>query len=80
MKQNWKPGTLIYPLPAILVSCGEDETEYNLLTVSWTGTICTNPPMCYISVRKERHSHAILTRTKAFVMNLTTEDMAFATE
>ncbi len=80
MKQNWKPGTLIYPLPAILVSCGEDETEYNLLTVSWTGTICTNPPMCYISVRKERHSHAILTRTKAFVINLTTEDMAFATD
>ena len=56
MKQDWKPGTLIYPLPAVLVSCGSDESEYNILTVAWTGTICTNPPMCYISVRPERHS------------------------
>ena len=57
MKQDWKPGTLIYPLPAVLVSCGSDESEYNILTVAWTGTICTNPPMCYISVRPERHSY-----------------------
>ena len=56
MKQDWKPGTMIYPLPAVLVSCGKDESEYNIITVAWTGTICTNPPMCYISVRPERHS------------------------
>lgn len=80
MKQNWKPGTLIYPLPAILVSCGSTEDEYNLLTISWTGTICSNPPMCYISVRKERHSYPILVKNKAFVINLTTESMARATD
>ena len=45
MKESWKPGTLIYPLPAVLVSCGATPEEYNLLTVAWTGTVCTNPPM-----------------------------------
>ncbi|MDE5827241.1 MAG: flavin reductase family protein, partial [Duncaniella sp.] len=50
MKVSWKPGTMIYPLPAVLVSCG-DERRSNIFTVAWTGTICTNPPMCYISVR-----------------------------
>ena len=50
---------MIYPLPAVLVSCGKDESEYNIITVAWTGTICTNPPMCYISVRPERHSYDI---------------------
>ena len=50
MKQDWKPGTMIYPLPAVLVSCGSTEEEYNIITVAWAGTICTNPPMCYISV------------------------------
>ena len=54
MKQDWKPGTLIYPLPAVLVSCGNNENEYNILTVAWTGTICTNPPMCYISVNESQ--------------------------
>ncbi len=80
MKQQWKPGTLIYPLPAVLVSCGSNVDEYNMITISWTGTICSNPPMCYISVRKERHSHSILQKNMAFVINLTTEDMAFATD
>ena len=63
MKESWKPGTLIYPLPAVLVSCGATPEEYNLLTVAWTGTVCTNPPMCYISVRPERHSYEIIRRT-----------------
>ena len=80
MKQDWKPGTMIYPLPAVLVSCGSTEDEYNILTVAWTGTICTNPPMCYISVRPERHSYDIIKRNMEFVINLTTEDMAFATD
>ena len=57
MKQDWKPGTMIYPLPALLVSCGSTEEEYNIITVAWAGTICTNPAMCYISVRPERHSY-----------------------
>ena len=79
-KQQWKPGTLIYPLPAVLISCGETEEEYNMLTVAWVGTICTNPAMCYISVRPERHSYDIIKRTKSFVNNLTNEDMARATD
>lgn len=79
-KIEWKPGTMIYPLPAIMVSCGNTEEEYNILTVAWVGTICSNPPMCYISVRPERHSYPILKKTGEFVLNLTTEEMAFATD
>ena len=71
---------MIYPLPAVLVSCGSTPEEYNILTVAWTGTICTNPPMCYISVRPERHSYDIIKRNMEFVINLTTKDMARATD
>lgn len=77
---NWKPGTMIYPLPAVLVSCGREAEEYNLLTVAWTGTLCTNPPMCYISVRPERHSYQLIRRDMEYVINLTTESMARATD
>lgn len=80
MKENWKPGTLIYPLPVVLVSCGEREEEYNLVTVAWTGTVCTDPSMCYISLRRERHSYDIICRTGEFVINLTTEELARATD
>ena len=80
MKEDWKPGTMIYPLPAVLVSCGSTPEEYNILTIAWTGTICTNPPMCYISVRPERHSYDIIKRNMEFVINLTTKDMAHATD
>ena len=80
MKENWKPGTLIYPLPAVLVSCGATPDEYNLLTVAWTGTVCTAPPMCYVSVRPERHSYGIIRRTGEFVINLTTRDLARAAD
>ena len=80
MKEDWKPGTMIYPLPAVLVSCGSTEEEYNIITVAWTGTICSNPPMCYISVRPERHSYDIIKRNMEFVIHLTTENMAFATD
>lgn len=80
MKQDWKPGTMIYPLPAVLVSCGKTEEEYNIITVAWTGTICSNPPMCYISVRPERHSYQILKQNMEFVINLTTEELAYATD
>ena len=79
-KQSWKPGTLIYPLPAVLVTTGATPEEYNMLTIAWTGTICTDPPMCYISVRKERHSYDIIRRTGEFCINLTTEDIAHATD
>lgn len=71
---------MIYPLPAVLVSCGEVDGEHNLFTVAWTGTVCTNPPMCYISVRPERHSYEIIKRTGEFVINLTTASLARATD
>ena len=80
MKQDWKPGTMIYPLPAIMISCGCEPSEYNILTVAWIGTICSNPPMCYISVRPERYSYPILKKNMEYVINLTTLDMAFATD
>lgn len=79
-KVTWKPGTMIYPLPAVMVSCGESPEEYNIITISWTGTINTDPAMCYISVRPERHSYDIIKRTKAFVINLTTKDLAKQTD
>ena len=80
MKQSWKAGTMIYPLPAVLVSCGETDGEQNLFTVAWTGTVCTNPPMCYISVRPERHSYEIIKRTGEFVINLTNSRLSRATD
>ena len=80
MKQSWKPGTMIYPLPAVLISCGANAEEHNLFTVAWTGTVCTNPPMCYISVRPERHSYEIIKRTGEFVINLTNSALARATD
>ena len=67
-------------MPAVLVTTGATPEEYNMLTIAWTGTICTEPPMCYISVRKERHSYDIIRRTGEFCINLTTEDMAHATD
>ncbi|MGD0581335.1 MAG: flavin reductase family protein [Bacteroidales bacterium] len=76
----WKPGTMIYPLPAVMVSCGSTPEEYNIITVSWTGTICTDPPMCYISVRPSRHSYDIIKRNGDFVINLTTASLAYATD
>src|SRR5574344_1842335 len=80
MKEDWKPGTMIYPLPAVIVSCGSTEEEYNLITVSWTGTICTNPAMCYISVRPERHSYDIIKRNMEFTLNLTNRYLARAAD
>jgi flavin reductase (DIM6/NTAB) family NADH-FMN oxidoreductase RutF len=79
-KVDFKPGTMVYPLPAVMVSCGETPEEFNIITIAWTGTICSDPPMCYISVRPGRHSHEILKRTGEFVINLTTEELAFATD
>ena len=79
-KQHWKPGTMIYPIPAVMVSCGHEPEEYNIITIAWTGTINSKPPMCYISVRPERHSYDIIKRTGEFVINLTTEKLAKATD
>lgn len=79
-KIRWKPGTMIYPLPAVMVTCGADPSEYNIITISWTGTVCTDPPMCYISVRPTRHSYEIIKRNMEFVINLTTESLARSTD
>lgn len=70
---------MIYPLPAVLVTCGNMEHS-NMLTVAWTGTVCTNPPMCYISVRPERFSYPLIRESMEFTINLTTEAMARATD
>lgn len=79
-KQIWKAGNMVYPLPAVMVSCKRPGEKANILTVAWTGTICTNPAMLYISVRPERHSYAILRETGEFVVNLTTKKLAKATD
>lgn len=79
-KVVWKPGTMVYPVPAVMVSCGTTEEEYNIITIAWTGTVCSNPPMTYISVRKERYSYDIIKKNMEFVINLTTEPLAFATD
>lgn len=79
-KINWKAGTMIYPLPAVLVTCGDSIENFNVLTIAWTGTICSDPAMCYISVRKERHSYPIIEQCREFVINLTTEELARATD
>lgn len=79
-KVNWKPGNMVYPLPAALISCGWNKENYNLITISWTGTICTNPPMVYISVRPERHSYQLIKESGEFVINITTQEMAKATD
>ena len=78
-KVQWKAGTFIYPIPAVMVSCGTMEKS-NIITVAWTGILNTNPAMCYISVRPERYSHDIIKENGEFVINLTTEKLARATD
>ena len=79
-KQLWKPGNMIYPLPAVMVSVTDGEGHDNIITVAWTGTVCTNPAMAYISVRPSRYSYDMIRKTGEFVINLTTEELAFATD
>ena len=79
-KQIWRPGNKVYPLPAVMVSSGDASGKQNILTVAWTGTVCTNPAMLYISVRPERYSYEIIRSTGEFVVNLTTEKLAKATD
>lgn len=78
-KIEWKPGTFIYPIPAVMVSCGNMEKS-NILTVAWTGILNTNPAKVYISVRPERFSYKIIKNTGEFAINLTTTKLAFATD
>ena len=79
-KQLWKPGNMLYPLPVVMVSVAGADGEKNILTIAWTGTICSDPPMVSISVRPERHSYQMIKETGEFVINLTTTELAFATD
>lgn len=74
-KQIWKPGNMLYPLPAVMVSTADKSGKSNIITVAWTGTVCTNPAMLYISVRPERYSYDLLKDSGEFVVNLTTEKL-----
>ena len=71
---------MVYPLPAVMVSCQRQGERPNIITVAWTGTVCTNPAMAYISVRPERYSYDIIRETGEFVINLTTKKLARATD
>ncbi|MBQ7758925.1 flavin reductase family protein [Anaerotignum sp.] len=76
-KDIWKPGTVIYPVPAVMVSCGTMENK-NIITVAWTGTVNSDPAMTYVSIRPSRHSHQIIKESGEFVINLVTEKLAYA--
>lgn len=79
-KIEWKPGNMLYPLPAVLVSVCGREGKHNIFTAAWAGTVCTNPPMVSVSVRPERYSYHMIRETGEFVINLTTESMTRAVD
>lgn len=79
-KEIWKPGNMLYPLPVVLVTVADKKGNYNIITIGWAGTVCTNPPMVSISVRPERHSFAILKETGEFVINLSTRKLVYAVD
>ena len=79
-KQIWKPGNMLYPLPAVMVSCGDQQGHTNIITVAWTGTVCTNPAKVYISVRPGRYSYGLLRDSGEFVINLTTNRLLRAAD
>ncbi len=79
-KEYWRAGNMLYPLPAVMVSCRRGNEKPNIITVAWTGTVCSDPAMVYISVRPERYSYDIIRESGEFVINLTTESLAEATD
>lgn len=79
-KQIWKPGNMLYPVPAVMVSCGDKKENNNIITIAWAGTICSDPAMVSISVRPERYSYNMIRETKEFTINLTTKELAYATD
>ena len=79
-KQTWKPGNMLYPLPAVIVSTADKKGNTNILTIAWTGTVCTNPAMVYISVRPARYSYHMIKESGEFVINLTTERLVRAAD
>lgn len=79
-KEIWKPGNMVYPIPAVLVTVADKEGNDNVLTIAWTGTISSDPAMAYVSIRPSRYSYNMIKQTKEFVINLTTKELAFATD
>ena len=79
-KEEWRPGNMLYPLPAVMVSCGRENEKPNIITVAWAGTVCSSPAMVSISVRKERYSHDIIRDTGEFVINLVNRKLLRATD
>ena len=79
-RQVWKPGNMLYPLPVVMVSACDKAGNSNIITIAWAGTVCTNPAMVSISVRPERHSYQMIKESGEFVINLTTRDLAYATD
>ena len=76
----WKPSNLLNPVPAVLISCTDGEGHDNVMTAAWAGTVCSDPVMVSVSIRKSRHSHAMIMKTREFVMNLTSEEMVRAVD
>ena len=79
-REFWKPGNMLYPVPAVMVSCGLPDEKPNIITIAWAGTVCSSPAMVSISVRKERYSHHILKESGEFVINLVTKDLVRAAD
>ena len=79
-KRELRPGNMLNPTPVVMVSCGRDLEEFNIITIAWAGTVCSDPPMCTISIRPERHSHRIIKESGCFVINLTNERLAAITD
>ena len=79
-KEYWKPGNMLYPVPAVMVSCGRKGEKPNIIRVAWAGTVCSDPPMVSISVRKERYSYEIIRETGEFVINLVNRELVRAAD
>lgn len=79
-KEIWRPGTMLYPVPSVMISCADKEGRSNIITAAWTGTICSDPAMLYVSIRKSRFSHHMIKESGEFVVNLTTEELCRATD
>lgn len=79
-KEIWKPGNMLYPIPAVMVSCQKGNEKPNIVTVAWAGNICSDPAMLSISVRKERYSYDIIKETGEFVVNLTNTELTRAAD
>ncbi len=79
-REYWKPSNMLYPLPAVMISCADEDGKANIMTAAWCGTVCSDPVMVSVSIRPERYSHDIIEKSGEFVINLTTEDLTRAAD